>query len=107
MGGETVGRGAGEGNGWIIKKIHLKLSYYMTNLYPSLTHTQSTTRILPHPCSPLQYSQYLTIRTRPRCSSTDEEEENMVHMHTGILCSHKDKCNHGICGNGRDCKSMS
>lgn len=42
---------------------------------------------------------FITARewSQPIHPSTQEGSENVVHIHNGILCSHKERQNHDIC----------
>ena len=53
-------------------------------------------------CTPMLISALFTIAKKwkqPKCPSVDEWIKKMVHIHNGILFSHKKKTNPTICNN--------
>lgn len=80
---------------------NIEINYHMTQLYPLLYISKVLNRnagISVTTARPLRLSKK---QNEPRCSSTVEEKENVVHLHISILCSHNDKYSHNVCGKKR------
>ena len=68
----------------------------LLGIYPEKTMTQKDT------CTPMFIATIFAIAKtwkQPQCPLTGVDQEDVVHIHNGILLSHQKERNNGICSN--------
>ena len=88
---------------WRFKKLKMELPYYPEIPLLGIYLKKTKTLIRKDTCTPVFIAALFTIAKtwkQPKFPSTDEmDKENVVHIHNGILLSHKKEWKNAICSN--------